>query len=106
MASKSVKNRILTKKKLKFSFGYDRDAALTDTDTGILKSFSDPRKGGPQKKMIEFGQEKSGKSQEISRGRSFDNPVNALTDRLPLTTPLPKSVTYVMYGPFCCDTFR
>jgi len=49
-------------------------AASIDTDTGIHKRFSELGKGGPQKEMIEFGQEKSGKSQEISRVRSCDNP--------------------------------
>jgi len=45
-------------------------AATTDTDTRILKRFSELGKGGPQKNWSNSVR----KSQEISAVRSFDNP--------------------------------
>ena len=43
-------------------------------DAGILKKFSE-LDGRTTEKMIAFGQEKSAKSQKISKVRSYDNPV-------------------------------
>jgi len=47
----------------------------TDTDSGILKRFLELG-GWAAEKLIEFGQEKSGKSKEISRvDKILDNKI-------------------------------
>jgi len=59
---------------LKLSFSCDRDAVSTDSHWNSQRLFG-ARQRRAAEKLIEFGQEKSGKSQEISRVRSCDSPV-------------------------------
>jgi len=58
---------------LKLSFCCDREAASINRVTGNLKLFSE-LDGRTAEKMIAFVQEKLGRSQEISKVRSCDNP--------------------------------